>query len=65
MLTKITSYTIHQTAEGMRATYTYSIIDENGDVIKSNQRGTIILLDETILSDAAEIQSFLLGKVPA
>lgn len=65
MITRITSFTIHQTAEGMRATFTYSVIDENGNLIKSNVRATVILLDNTILSDVSEIQNYLLGKVPA
>ena len=64
MITRITSFTIHQTAEGMRATFTYSVIDENGTLIKSNVRATVILLDNTILSDVSEIQNYLLGKVP-
>ena len=64
MITRITSFTIHQTAEGMRATFTYSVIDENGNLIKSNVRATVILLDNTILSDVSDIQNYLLGKVP-
>lgn len=65
MITRITSFTIHQTAEGMRATFTYSVIDENGNLIKSNVRATVILLDSNILSDVSEIQNYLLTKVPA
>jgi len=64
MITKITSFTIHQTAEGMRVAFTYSVIDENGNLIKSNVRATAILLDSTILSKVADIQDYLLGKVP-
>lgn len=64
MITKITSFTVHQTAEGMRATFTYSVIDENGNLVKSNVRATVIVLDENILSDVEEIQNFLLTKVP-
>lgn len=61
---KITSFTIHQTAEGMRATFTYSIIGADGSLIKSNVRATVILLDQTILDDAIEIQDFLITKIP-
>lgn len=61
---KITSFTIHQTAEGLRATFTYSIIAEDGTIIKSNARATVILLDQAILSEAADIQNFLIGKIP-
>lgn len=64
MITKITSFTAHQTAEGMRLTFTYSVIDEDGNVIKSNQRATLIVLDDTINSSITNINEWLLGKVP-
>lgn len=65
MLTKITSFTAHQTAEGMRVTFTYSLIDENGNLVKSNQRATVIVLDEEINTFITSINDWLLGKVPA
>ena len=65
MVTKITSFTAHQTAEGMRVTFTYSLIDENGNLVKSNQRATVIVLDEEINSFITGINDWLLGKVPA
>lgn len=65
MITRITSFTVHQTAEGMRATFTYSVIDENGELVKSNVRATVILLDNTILGKISDIQDFLLTKIPA
>lgn len=64
MTTKITSFTAHQTAEGMRLTYTYSVIDESGNVVKSNQRATVIVLDNDINAAIANINEWLLGKVP-
>lgn len=64
MTTKITSFTAHQTAEGMRVTFTYSIIDADGNLVKSNQRATVIVLDEGINADIAAINEWLLGKVP-
>lgn len=64
MTTKITSFTAHQTAEGMRLTYTYSVIDENGNIVKSNQRATVIVLDNDINAAIANINEWLLGKVP-
>ena len=64
MITKITSFTAHQTAEGMRLTFTYSVIDEDGNVIKSNQRATLIVLDDTINSSITNINEWLRGKVP-
>lgn len=61
---KITSFTAHQTAEGMRLTFTYSIIDEEGNVIKSNARATTIVLDTEILGNISNINDFLLNKIP-
>lgn len=40
---KITSFTCHQTAEGIRVSFTYSIIDSNGNLLRSNERLTTIL----------------------
>lgn len=63
MITKITSFTAHLTAEGMRVTFTYSVIDENGNLIKSNQRATCIVLDTDILSAINTINEWLHNKV--
>ena len=64
MVTKITSFTAHQTAEGMRLTFTYSVIGEDGNLIKSNQRATVIVLDEEINAAIGDINNWLLSKVP-
>lgn len=64
MIKKITSTTTHQTAEGMRATFTYSLINENGDVVKSNARATTIIMDESILAAIQMINDYLYTKIP-
>ena len=64
MVTKITSFTAHQTAEGMRLTFTYSVIGEDGNLIKSNQRATVIVLAEEINEAIGNINAWLLSKVP-
>lgn len=66
MINKITSFTAHQTAEGMRLTFTYSVIDENGNVIKSNVRATTIVLDRDtdVLDSISVINNFLFDKIP-
>ena len=47
---KVTSFTHHTTAEGERITFTYSEIDEStGQLLASNVRNTLIVLDEEIL----------------
>lgn len=64
MIKKVTSVTTHETAEGTRASFTYSFIDEGGTLVKSNQRATVIILDENILSAIKEINDFITGKIP-
>lgn len=64
MTTRITSFTAHQTAEGMRTTFTFSVIDEDGNLVKSNQRATVIVLDDDVNTAINNINEWLLGKVP-
>ena len=64
MVTKITSFTAHQTAEGMRVTFTYSLINADGNLVKSNQRATVIVLDEDINTAIGNVHEWLLTKVP-
>lgn len=63
MITKITSFTSHLTAEGMRITFTYSIIDGDGNLIKSNQRATCIVMNNDILGAIDTINTWLHDKV--
>lgn len=58
-LKKITSFTAHTTAEGQRLSYTYSEIDENGDISVSNDRVSCIVLDIEILDHIQKINEFL------
>lgn len=64
MIKKVTSFTQHETAEGTRLTFTYSKIDEDGNVVTSNERGTTIVLDNAILDRIKEINDFLYLKIP-
>lgn len=59
---RITSFTSHTTAEGERLSYTYSEIDENGTLVKSNERATCIVLVPTILESIDLINKFLLDR---
>lgn len=64
MKTRITSFTAHQTAEGMRVTYTYSVIDADGNLIKSNQRATLVVMETDVEQKITDINAWLLTKVP-
>lgn len=61
---KVTSFTHHTTAEGERVTFTYSVIDEeSGQLLKSNERNTMIVLDGNILSAINTINGFLTDRI--
>lgn len=62
-MNKITSFTAHQTAEGMRLTYTHSTIDDDGNITKSNERASIVVMDDDILKKINEINEFLGSKL--
>ena len=61
---RVTAYSIHTTGEGERAAFTYSVIDEDGNVTEQNKRLDIILVDDEILSAARQIKDYLLNKIP-
>ena len=57
---RITSFTAHQTPEGMRVSATYSVIDEEGRLIKSNERVTRIAMSEEINDAIALVNNWML-----
>lgn len=64
MIKKITSFTHHTTAEGERISYTYSLIDNGGNIVKSNERADIIAVDEDVLTALKTVDNFLQTKIP-
>lgn len=64
-MTIITGFTVHQTAEGKRVAFTVSEIDENGNLVQSNAKGTVICLDEHTCDCITDIENWLLNKVTA
>lgn len=63
MVKKLTAFTSHFTAEGMRIAYTFSTIDDNGDVVKSNERATCIVMDEQVLAALGTVNSWLQERI--
>ena len=61
---KITSFTHHTTGEGSRLSATYSEITEDGNLVKSNERFNIIVVDDTIQEHINAINEYLKGKIP-
>lgn len=43
---KVTGISFVRTAEGLRVAYAYSEIDNNGNVVESNNRGSYINVDD-------------------
>ncbi len=64
MMKRVTAYSIHTTGEGERAAFTYSIIDEDGNVIDQNKRMDLVLVDKNILEAAQSIKDYLYSKIP-
>jgi len=63
MIKKITSFTHHTTSEGERISYTYSTIGEDGSLINSNERETMIVLDKGVLKHIGAITEMLAGRI--
>ena len=60
----ITSFTSHKTAEGTRLSATYSEINEEGKIVKSNERFNLVVIDEELQQAIDDINSFLETRIP-
>jgi hypothetical protein len=60
---KITSFMHHVTGEGDRITYTFSEIDGNGKPTRTNDRASLIVLDDEVLAHIKAINDFLATKI--
>lgn len=65
MLKKMTSFTMHRTGEGIRISYTYSDIDENGNVVRGNLRKDIIAVRYDIINSLENVESFINERLAA
>lgn len=68
MIKQVTSVTLHQTSEGQRISYTYSVIDENTGIVQSeNNRESIVVLNitanESVLQSIESITTYVKGKL--
>ena len=64
MIKRITAFSIHTTGEGERAAFTYSVIDENGNVVVQNKRAEVILVNDETLTAVDTLYRFLKTKIP-
>lgn len=60
---RITSFTHLITGEGDRISFTYSEMDENGTLIKQNNRGNFVVVDEGILNHINAINDYITRKI--
>lgn len=62
----ITSLSIIKTGEGLRLSYTYSVVDVNtGTIVKNNERASCALLEglnDNIISSVKEIENFIKNR---
>lgn len=56
---KITSFTAHVTAEGQRISYTYSEIDETGNLKSQNNRENFIVMDVELMEHIEAINAYI------
>lgn len=55
---KVTSMTVLTTAEGKRLSITFSEIDNDGNIIKENERVNKVVVDHSVLGYIAELEEF-------
>lgn len=64
MIQKITSFTHHVTGEGSRISATYSTIDESGNLVDTNKRFNVIVVDDAVAEAVEMINNFLKDRIP-
>lgn len=55
---KVTSITTLTTAEGKRLSLTFSEIDENGNIVKENERVNKVVVNRNALACISELEEF-------
>ena len=58
-LNKLTGIALMSTREGDRVAYTYSVIDEEGNLISPNNKGNFIALDAELINHIQAIRDFV------
>ena len=58
-INRLTGVALITTGEGERVAYTYSIIDEEGNLISPNNKGNFIALDAELINHIQAIRDFV------
>lgn len=61
----VTSFTSHLTAEGTRLSATYSEINTDGQIVRSNERFNLVVVDPEIQQAIDLINDFLNTRIPS
>ena len=59
MMNVLTSFTTFMTGEGHRVSFTYSVLDSDGNVIEQNKRGNFVAFDSGLLAHIAAINDYI------
>lgn len=62
-MNKVTNYNYQIVQEGARVSYSYSELNEDGDIISSNNKKSFIVTDEDILNKLKDIKTYLEKKI--
>ena len=60
---KVTNFNYQIVQEGTRISYTYSELNNDGDIVSSNNKKSFIVTDEDIIGKLKEIKTYLESKV--
>lgn len=63
MSVKVTSFNYQVVQEGVRISFSYSELNEDGDIISSNNRKSFILTDEEMIIKLKDIKEYLENKI--
>ena len=58
-LNKLTGIALMTTGEGDRIAYTYSVIDDEGNLISPNNKGNFIALDAELINHIQAIREYI------
>lgn len=59
MMNVLTSFTNLKTGEGERVSYTYSTLDDDGNVVAQNKRGNFVALDSDLKAHLAAVNAYI------
>ncbi len=59
---RLTSFTHLTTGEGDRIAYTYSEVDDAGNLISQNNKGNFVAIDSSLIAHIRAIQEFIQEK---